>query len=107
MVVRGIACRNFVDNNPEANQKFSEYFRDQMEVYDFDYYDVKFFIEETCPVGVDPESPSESYVKHVQWMQTLDKGSREKEKMEWDKRIEIERKIRDYKIRFLNGDFIF
>jgi hypothetical protein len=106
MVVHSLSCQNFVDDNPEANQKFSENWREQSKIYDFDYNDVKFTIEDECPVeDVEVDTPSESYQRHVEWMQTLDKNSYDKEKREWEKRIELEKKKRTYKIKFLNTEF--
>lgn len=106
MVVHNLACGSDFDYGSESDKHFSENWREQSRIYGFDYNDVKFTIEDVCPIeDVEVDAPSESYRRHVEWMQTLDKTSYDKEKREWEKRIEIGEKIRAYKIKFLNRDF--
>ncbi len=106
MVVHNLACGSDFDYGSESDKRFSENWREQSKIYGFDYNDVKFTIEDVCPIeDVEVDAPSESYQRHVEWMRTLDKNSYDKEKREWEKRIEVEKKIRAYKIKFLNRDF--
>jgi hypothetical protein len=101
MVIEIFACRNFINDDPEAEQRFSEVWRKETLTYGFGYDDVKFTIEDECP----PRTDQEIEASYQYLFDGVDYYSDMDEKAEGKKRIEVEKKMRDYTIKFLNRDF--
>ena len=89
-----------------SNEDFSKAWKKDSQTYKFTYDDVKFEMEESCPIRDDLENTqSESYKKHIQWMETLDDVSRKEEEKKSSMWIKKLKKIQIYQLRFLNKEF--
>jgi hypothetical protein len=101
MVVHNLACGSDFDYGSESDKRFSENWREQSKIYGFDYNDVKFTIEDVCP----PRTDLAIETSYQYLFDGTDYYSDMDEKREGKKRIEVEKKIRDYQIKFLKRDF--
>lgn len=70
-----------------SDEDFSNYWREKINIYGFNYYDVKFIMEHSCPILSDAEIEAPPFVY----------GSKEL--------IEKSKRVRDYQIKFINREF--